>query len=82
MLLLYAVPPVGALSGYWMAAVAWALMAIAYAPMLRFYGQSLLWAPALPAVAVFYTGATVWSAVRHWRGRGGLWKGRVHSAHR
>lgn len=56
---------------------AWLMMAGAYAPMLRFYGRSLLWAPLLPAAASVYLGATMASAWRHWRGRGGQWKGRV-----
>jgi hopene-associated glycosyltransferase HpnB len=56
---------------------AWIIMAAVYAPMLRFYGRSLLWAPLLPAAASVYLGATVASAWRHWRGRGGQWKGRV-----
>jgi hopene-associated glycosyltransferase HpnB len=59
------------------AGAAWAGMALAYAPMLRFYGLSLLWAPLLPAVALVYLAATVDSARRHWRGVGGAWKGRV-----
>ncbi|HEV8014331.1 MAG TPA: glycosyltransferase [Stellaceae bacterium] len=56
---------------------AWLMMAIAYAPMLRFYGRSLAWAPLLPAAASVYLGATIVSAWRYWRGRGGEWKGRV-----
>ena len=56
---------------------AWLIMAGAYAPMLRFYRRSLLWAPLLPAAASVYLGATVASAWRYWRGRGGEWKGRV-----
>jgi hopene-associated glycosyltransferase HpnB len=56
---------------------AWVIMAAIYAPMLRFYGRSLLWAPLLPAAASVYLGATIASAWRHWRGRGGQWKGRV-----
>jgi len=56
---------------------AWIIMAAIYAAMLRFYGRSLLWAPLLPAVASVYLGATIASAWRHWRGRGGQWKGRV-----
>ena len=56
---------------------AWLIMAGCYAPMLRFYGRSLLWAPLLPAAASVYLGATIASAWRHWRGRGGEWKGRV-----
>jgi len=56
---------------------AWLIMSITYVPMLRFYGVSVLRAPSLPAVAAVYLAATVASAWRHWRGRGGLWKGRV-----
>lgn len=61
----------------WLGLAAWAIMAAVYAPMLRFYGRSLLWAPLLPAAASVYLGATIASAWRHWRGRGGEWKGRV-----
>jgi hopene-associated glycosyltransferase HpnB len=64
-------------SGVWLASGAWAAMAIAYAPMLRFYRLSPLWAPLLPAVALVYLAATLDSARRHYRGRGGEWKGRV-----
>ena len=61
----------------WFGALAWAALALAYAPILRFYGRSLLWAPLLPAAASVYLAATIASAWRHWRGRGGEWKGRV-----
>jgi hopene-associated glycosyltransferase HpnB len=60
-----------------LAGTAWAAMALAYLPMLRFYGRSPLWAPLLPAIAFVYLAATVDSARRHWRGVGGEWKGRV-----
>jgi hopene-associated glycosyltransferase HpnB len=63
--------------GSWPGLAAWALMSIAYLPMLRFYGQPLVMAPLLPAVAIFYSGATLASAVRYCRGTGGRWKGRV-----
>ena len=63
--------------GAWLGALAWAIMALIYLPMLRFYGRSLLWAPLLPAAASVYLAATIASAWRHWRGRGGEWKGRV-----
>jgi hopene-associated glycosyltransferase HpnB len=61
---------------------AWFLMSAAYAPALRFYRQPLLLAPLLPMTAAFYTFATVESAVRYWRGAGGLWKGRVQDVRR
>jgi hopene-associated glycosyltransferase HpnB len=73
----YLAPPVLALSGSWWGAAAWALMTVAYFPAVRFYRISPLWSLALPAIAVFYLCATILSAVEHWRGRGGLWKGRT-----
>lgn len=57
--------------------LAWALMAAAYVPMVRFYRLSPLWAFTLPLAALFYTGATLHSAFRFWSGRGGQWKGRA-----
>jgi hopene-associated glycosyltransferase HpnB len=63
--------------GGWLGFAAWTLMSIAYAPMLRFYGQPIVMAPLLPLVALFYSGATIGSAIRYWRGSGGQWKGRV-----
>jgi hopene-associated glycosyltransferase HpnB len=61
------------------AIVAWAIMAQAYMPSLRFYGLSRLRALALPAVAACYTWFTAASAWRHMRGRGGEWKGRYQA---
>lgn len=58
---------------------AWALMTVSYLPTVRFYGLSPLWAPALPAAALFYTYATWISAMRYWMGRGGQWKGRAQA---
>jgi hopene-associated glycosyltransferase HpnB len=82
MTLIYLVPPVVALAlgPYgWPAWLAWAAMCCAYAPMLRYYHRSPLWAPVLPLVALFYVSATVGSAVRYWRGKGGQWKARVQA---
>jgi hopene-associated glycosyltransferase HpnB len=58
---------------------AWLLMAIAFQPTLRFYRVSPLWGIALPAIAFCYTLFTLDSAVQFWRGKGGLWKGRVQA---
>jgi len=58
------------------AASAWALMTIAYLPILRSYRLSPLWAVALPVIAAAYVALTLDSACQHWRGKGGLWKGR------
>lgn len=88
--LLYGVPPVaallGGLTGNWSSAIAglvgWLLMAGAYLPTLRLYGCSPLLALGLPAIALLYTLMTLDSALRHWRGQGGAWKGRVYAAPR
>jgi hypothetical protein len=45
--------------------------------MLRLYGLSAGWCLCLPAIALFYAGATIHSAVLYRLGRGGKWKGRV-----
>jgi hopene-associated glycosyltransferase HpnB len=82
MFLMYLVPPLFALAlgaRAWPAWAAWVLMCIAYAPMLRYYRRSLLWAPALPLIALFYVSATIGSALRYWTGRGGQWKARVQA---
>jgi hypothetical protein len=80
-ILVFLAPPILALTAdgaaRWMAAVAWLLMSISYVPSLAYHGRSCLWAPALPLIALFYLGATVDSARRHWTGRGGEWKDRV-----
>jgi hopene-associated glycosyltransferase HpnB len=77
LLLTFAVPVALAVTGSPWGVAAWGIMTAIYLPVLRFYRVSPLWAPLLPAVALFYLGATVHSAIAHWRGRGGLWKGRV-----
>lgn len=85
--LLYAVPPVAALSGLARHSplpvvtglTGWAAMAITQAPVLRLYGLSPLRGLALPAVATMYAAMTLDSACRHATGRGGTWKGRVTS---
>lgn len=81
MFLTYMLPPLLLCTGrplvMALGALAWVLMMAAYLPSLRLYGLSPFWAPALPLVALFYTGATVHSAIRYWTGRGGEWKGRA-----
>ena len=60
-------------------AAAWIAMALAFVPTLRFYGRSPLWGVLLPLIAAIYTAFTVESAIQHWRGRGGAWKGRFQA---
>jgi hopene-associated glycosyltransferase HpnB len=84
MALTFLAPPVLATFGGYpanaVAAGAWALMALAYLPILSFYRLPLLWAPALPLIALAYLTFTLDSACQHWRGRGGLWKGRSQAS--
>jgi hypothetical protein len=54
-------------------------MWIAFQPILRFYGLSPLWGPALPLIAAVYMAFTLDSAYQHARGRGGMWKGRAQA---
>jgi hopene-associated glycosyltransferase HpnB len=83
--LTYLIPVAGLLGGLAthravpavLGALAWAMMTVAYAPMVRYYGLSPAWALTLPATAAFYMGATIISALRYWSGRGGQWKGRT-----
>jgi hopene-associated glycosyltransferase HpnB len=84
LLLTYAAPPLLTLfapqPAAGMAALAWLLMSICYVPALLFYRRNWFEAPSLPLVALVYMGATVHSAISHWRGSGGRWKGRVQEA--
>jgi hypothetical protein len=84
MAVVYLVPPVLLLTGPAPARVlggaAWAGMSAAFVPVLRLYRVPVALAPLLPISALFYTAATVWSAVQYRRGRGGGWKGRFQAA--
>jgi hopene-associated glycosyltransferase HpnB len=79
----YWAPPLLALFGEGaarlLALAAWALMAVSFWPILRFYGLTPLWAPALPAIATGYMAFTFSSAFQHMLGRGGRWKGRYQA---
>jgi len=79
----YVAAPVIAIAGGFpanlLAGVSWALMAGAFQPTLRQYRLSPLWGAALPLIAAAYVVFTIDSACQHRRGRGGFWKGRVHS---
>jgi hopene-associated glycosyltransferase HpnB len=81
MAIVFVAPPLLALFGtgiaQWLGVAAWAAMTIAFLPCLAYYGASIIWAPGLPLVALFYLAATLDSARRHALGVGGEWKGRV-----
>jgi hypothetical protein len=57
-------------------------MLASFRPILRYYRLPSWRALTLPAVAALYVCMTVDSAFRHWRGRGGGWKGRHYAAAR
>jgi hypothetical protein len=56
--------------------LAWLIMALMFQPILRFYRLSPLWGIALPLIGAVYAGFTLDSAIQHWLGKGGMWKGR------
>lgn len=88
--LVFLVPPVSTVAGVvsgdvpaaLLGAAGWLVMAGTFAPMLRYYGQPVAAAALLPFTASLYAAMTVDSAVRHYRGRGAAWKGRVYPAPR
>ena len=82
MALTYILPPLLAVFSHqllpsFMGAAAWLLMGVSFLPVLRFYRLVPLWSLLLPAIALFYMGATFHSAFKFWTGLGGEWKGRV-----
>ncbi|HKM64756.1 MAG TPA: glycosyltransferase [Acidisphaera sp.] len=86
MALLWLAPPALTIFGHGWArlfdAIAWAASAASFLPTLGRFGASMLWALALPVIAVFYVAATIGSAVDHWRGRGVSWRGRDYAGSR
>jgi hopene-associated glycosyltransferase HpnB len=81
--LVYLAPVAAALFGWGISQMAgwlaWLIMAGMYVPMLRFYRLSWLWGLALPLIGLFYAAFTLESAIQHWTGRGGMWKGRAQA---
>ncbi len=88
LLFVYVLPVAGVVAGAvarnptvaLLGAAAWLIMALTYAPMLRYYGQSPLRALLLPFTASLYLLMTVDSARRHLLGRSVSWKGRTYSS--
>jgi hopene-associated glycosyltransferase HpnB len=79
--LTYLLPPLLLFSGsadvIALGTTAWMLMCVAYGPMLRYYALSPLRAVCLPLIALFYSAASIHSALQYRLGRGGQWKGRI-----
>ena len=86
MAVLYAAPPAAAVAGILagdgtaaaLGGGGWLLMAVLYRPTGRLYGRPAWEAALLPVAALLYLLMTLSSAVAHWRGRGGAWKGRTY----
>jgi hopene-associated glycosyltransferase HpnB len=76
----YLLPVVLTFAGHWYGGAAWAVMSLSYLRAVRLYRQNWLWTLALPAIAAFYMGCTIASAIQYWRGAGGEWKGRAQAA--
>ena len=87
MIVIYVAPPLIALmptgqiglAAGMLAASAYLVMASAFQPILLFYRRSSFWGLALPLIGALYAMFTLQSAIRHWRGKGGMWKGRSHA---
>jgi hopene-associated glycosyltransferase HpnB len=83
MITVYLAPPFFAVFGHGIPRMAglvgWMLMALSFVPTLRLYGQPMVRGFALPIIAGAFTEFTMESALLHWRGRGGYWKGRFQA---
>ncbi|HWU02189.1 MAG TPA: glycosyltransferase [Novosphingobium sp.] len=81
--LVFLVPPLAAIAGEGRARAVGlgtcALMLLSYQPVLAYYRRWPVWALALPLVALFYNGCTLYSAWAWYRGKGGMWKGRAQA---
>jgi hopene-associated glycosyltransferase HpnB len=88
MVLIYLVPVFAAIFGIftanWLLAViglaGYLIMIIAYTPTIRLYKCPPLFSLCLPVIGFLYTLMTIDSALRHWQGKGGAWKGRVYQS--
>ncbi len=82
MTLVFLVPPLAAVLAGGPARVAgllaWVASSVTFSPTLRRFCLSVAWAPFLPLAALFYTAASVGSAVDHISGRGVVWKQRQY----
>lgn len=82
MIVVFAAPPILWLipgPGQLPALAAWLAMGVAMSPTLRLYRLWNVWGLTLPVAGALYGVFTLWSALMHWRGRGGQWKGRIQA---
>lgn len=82
MTLVFVVPPLLAVFGSgiarWFGLLAWIAEGASFVPTLRRFGLSPMRAPLLPLIALFYTAATIGSALQHTFGGGLAWKRRLY----
>ena len=87
MFVTYLVAPVGLIFGVitgdylvsLLALITIFLISLSYYPTVKFYRLPLWYCFLLSAIALLYTLMTIDSALRHWQGKGGQWKGRAYS---
>lgn len=56
----------------------WIVSMLSYVPTLHRFKRSYLWALTLPFIGLFYTAATIDSAINHYFRKGVSWKGRSY----
>ena len=84
MAFLYLVPWLGTIMFFtgatdsFMGPLTWGLMGLAYFPTIRRYKKPFWQSFSLPVTGALYGWFTWLSAYRHWRGKGGRWKGRTY----
>ena len=83
MVLVWIAPLLTLLAGHgaarWIGGAAWLISTGSFLPTLRRFRLSPAWALLLPGIALFYTLATLGSAIDHHRGRGVVWKRRAYT---
>jgi hopene-associated glycosyltransferase HpnB len=85
MILLYLAPPVLMISDMMggetivFSVGAFVMMTVSFSGAMALYRSPLYMRLLLPLAAVMYTAMTIDSALRHWRGQGGGWKGRYQA---
>lgn len=82
MVIIWMVPAIALLFGHglarWIGLMSSVALTVSYIPTLRRFGLSSLRAVVLPIIALFYTAATIGSAIDHYLGRGVVWKQRSY----
>jgi hopene-associated glycosyltransferase HpnB len=86
MYMVYLAAPIGIITAVihnqitavWLYILTYTLMIISYFPITRFYRVSVGYALCLPMIGLLYSLMTIDSAMQHWQGKGGKWKGRSY----